>query len=67
MVTDLGEVGREDASLSTQLALQPSLLAGLRDVFDHIPRPHCDLISHGALEVDQHQHLYSAAVNGAEN
>lgn len=66
-LTDLDKVGREDASLSSQLPLQPPLLAGLGDVFDHIPRPHCDLVSHGALEVDQHQHLCSATVNGAEN
>lgn len=65
--TDLDKVGGEDASFSFQLPLQPSLLTGLGNVFDHIPLSHCDLVSHGALKVDQHQHLYSTSVNGAEN
>lgn len=64
---NLDKVGREDASLSCQLPLQPSLLTGLGDVFDHIPCLHCELVSHGALKVYEHQHLYSGTVNGAEN
>lgn len=67
MLTDLDEGGREDASLSSQLPLEPSLLAGLGNVFNHIPHRHCELVTHGALEVDQHQRLYSGAVNGAED
>ena len=67
VLTHLDKVSREDAPLSSQLPLQPSLLAGLGDFLDHVPCPHCDLVSHGAFEVYQHQHLYSRAANGAEN
>lgn len=66
-LADLDEVGREDAFLPSQLPLQPSFLTGLGDIFDHIPLPHCELVVWVALKVDQHQHLYSASVNGAEN
>lgn len=55
--TDLGEVGGEDAPLSPQLARQPSLLAGLGDVYHHVPHPDRELVSRVALEVHQHQDL----------
>lgn len=66
-VNNLDKVCREDASLSSNLPLEPSLLAGFGDVFDHVPCLHCELVSHGALKVYQHQHLYSGTINGAEN
>lgn len=63
----LHKVNREDAPFSSQLAVQPSLLAGLGDIFEHISRLHCELVRRRALEVQQHQHLCRASTNGAEN
>lgn len=68
MSTYLDKAGREDASLSSQLPLKPTLLSCLGDFLDHIPHTNSELVCHGALEVDQHQHLCSGgAVIGAEN
>lgn len=59
-LVDLDEVGREDAFFPLQLPLQPSFLAGLGDVLDHISCLHSELVTHGALKVHQHQHLCRA-------
>lgn len=67
LVTDLDKVGRKNSSFSIQFTLEPSLLTGLGDVFQHIPHLHCELVAHGSFKVDQDQRLCSAATNRAEN
>lgn len=57
----------ENASFPPQLSLEPSVFVGLGDVCDHFAHLHRELVTHGGLKVDQHQHLCRDFTNGAEN